>query len=610
VPLPRPYNGNDTLLARGDIALVSDTVLTIAHGADVANATAWTRGEIAFVDAPLPEVLRELGRWYDVAPIAIRKKMLKYYAAGCHHGHARPRRPRGSNVSHTQRLPRELREFLGLPGPQSLLIRGPPGSGKTTLCLALLEAAVGHRILLTSRVSQTELHRGFPWLGENGTLKVQIVDTSTMEASLREIAKLLARPEAIISSTGAESRDLEEFLWLPSPVQEAWSQLPPNAPSILVIDSWDALIEQYIGSAGGPSSNLPDRGEVERILLRRLAKGQAHVVIVLERREESQLDYLVNGVVVTERQTANERLERWLQLPKLRGIRIANGYYPYTVEGARFQCIEPLRAYSAIAKGRFEAEPDPMPGHLWPGSKAFAENFGRLPMGKTTIFETDNELPDQILQLLLAPMVGAVAAVGGRALLIPSPSLSAPEIWESVHGAAASSRLEQGFRVVDVTGQLQGAAKQTAPGLVPMIMPLRAFLPKTKPAAGASEPPETEARRFLTSGGVASAPVLAAIYVSGFVALAAALGTPMTPDQVDSFPAMVQSSLGGGPMHLVLLGRTGVPLFESVRSLAALHIHFRVRQGRVFVYGSKPWTSGLVLAEGTDPAPYDLLKIV
>ncbi len=182
-------------------------------------------------------------------------------------------------MSHTQRLPAELREFLRLPGPQSLLIRGPPGSGKTTLCLALLEAAAGYRILLTSRVSQTELQRGFPWLGENGTFQLQIVDTSAMETNLREVARVLTQPDVVIASTHAESRDLMEFLWLPSPVQEAWSRLPVDAPSILVIDSWDALIEQYLGGAGPHTDELPDRGEVERILLRRLAKGRSHVVI-------------------------------------------------------------------------------------------------------------------------------------------------------------------------------------------------------------------------------------------------------------------------------------------------------------------------------------------
>lgn len=514
-------------------------------------------------------------------------------------------------MSSTQRLPAELREFLALPGPQSLLIRGPPGSGKTTLCLALLEAAAGRRILVTSRVSPEELHRGFPWLGENHVASnIQIVDTTTLEANVREAAHAMRESGGMVQgSSTADARELNEFLWLPSPIQEAWSRMPTDAPAIVVIDSWDALVEQYLGGFGPASGELPDRSEVERILLRQLAKGRAHVVIVLERREESQLDYLVNGVVVTQRELANDRLERWLHLPKLRGIRIENGYYPYTVEAAKFQCIEPIHTYAEFQRGRFEPQPDEIPGYLWPGSRVFADAFGRLPIGKTTLFETDADLQDQVLQLLLAPMIVSVVNVNGRALLIPSPALSAKEIWDSVKGTVPKHRLELGLRVVDVTGQLGATAKQVSPEFARMVMPISALLPS--PAEpGSSEPPDSEVRRFLRSGGVAGSPVLAATFVNGFASLASVLKMPLTADQVDTFPGLVQSALGGSPMHLLMLGRTGAPLFEGLRSLAAIHVHLRVRQGRVFVYGSKPWTPGFVLAEGSDTAPYDLLRVV
>jgi KaiC/GvpD/RAD55 family RecA-like ATPase len=486
------------------------------------------------------------------------------------------------------------------------LVRGPPGSGKTTLCLALLEAATGHRMLLTSRVSQAELHRGFPWLGENGTSNIQIVDTADIEANLREIAHAAVEASQLVDGSSAETRELQEFLWLPSPVQEAWSQLPRDSPSIVVIDSWDALIESYLGGTGPKSVDLPDRAELERILLRQLGKGRSHVVIVLERREESQLDYLVNGVIVTQRELGNERLERWLQLPKLRGIRIANAFYPYTVEAARFQCIEPMRSYSGPERGRFEPEPDAIPGHIWPGSRTFADNFGRLPVGKTSLFETDAEVQDQALQLLLAPVLASVAQLNGRALLIPSPSLSAREIWDSVRGTAPKAKLEQGLRVIDVTGQLKGSAKHSVPDFAPLVLSPEALLPDQSPNAA----PDAEVRRFLNSAATSGGPVFTVVFVGGFTSLATALHIPLTADQIENFPALAQTMLGSSQSHLALAGRTGAPLVESMRSLAALHVHLRVRQGRIFVYGSKPWTSGLVLTDGNDSTPYDLLRIV
>lgn len=512
-------------------------------------------------------------------------------------------------MSLAQRLPAELREFLALPGPQTLLVRGPPGSGKSTLCLALLEAAPGQKLLLTSRVSQPELVRSFPWLGENGSSQLEIVDTSRLESTLREVARVASQTSRVIEMGTGADREFSEFLWLPPPIQDAWSRLPPDGGSIVVIDSWDALIEQYLGGLGPSADSAPDRGEVERILLRQLNRGRAHVVIVLERRDETQLDYLVNGVIVTERQLDHDRLERWLHLPKLRGIRIANGYYPYTVEGARFQCIEPIKAYSLDYRGRFEPEPDSIPGYLWPGSRSFAEVFGRLPLGKSSLFETDGEVPDRLVQTLLAPMIASAANAHGRALLIPSPALSARDIWDSIHGTIPKARIEQGFRVIDVTGQLKSGAKATAPEFADLVLPISALAPvaNAPPGAGSGE---TEVTRFLASAGSAGAPVLAAAHIRGLVALATALRTPITPELIDSFPAAVQTALGGTQLHFVAVGNAGEPLFETLRPLAAIHIHLRVRQGRVFAYGSKPWTSGLVIADGSDTAPYDLLRIV
>jgi KaiC/GvpD/RAD55 family RecA-like ATPase len=518
---------------------------------------------------------------------------------------------RGDRVSLAQRLPTELTDFLALPGPQSLLVRGPPGSGKSTLCLALLEAAAGHRVLVTSRVSHADLARAFPWLGDDGAAHtIQIVDTSQSEERLRDVGMSMARRHELLDTGSPDSKAAAEFLWLPSAVQEAWSRLPENAPAIVVIDSWDALVEQYLGGTSGtPAVDLPDRGEVERILLRALCRSRAHVVIVLERREESQLDYLVNGVIVTQREVSNDRMERWLWLPKLRGIRIANAAYPYTVEAARFQCIEPIKPYTQLKRGPHEREPDVMPGHIWPGSRSFAENFGRLPVGKSTLVETDNEVPDYVLQMFLAPMMSSVVDQNGRVLFIPRPSLSAKEIWDGARVGAPQHKLDQGLRVMDVTGQLEGAARRAAPELAKIVLPVGSLNPADGQAQPPGSSPENEVSRFLASGGTGT-PALAVVHIAGLTSLASTVGSPVTPDIVDSYPAMTQAALGSSGLHMIFVGQTGQPLFEALRSLAAIHLHLRVRQGRVFVYGSKPWTTGLVLTEGSETTAFDLLKIV
>lgn len=510
-------------------------------------------------------------------------------------------------MSSAVRLPNELSDFLSLPGPQTLLIRGPPGSGKSTLCLALLEAARGERVLITNRVPAPELHREFPWLGNNGSSGIKVVDASAPDAFLVDSLKAAAGVSQMVSDSAVDRTSMEEFLLLPPAIQEAWSDIPSERPSVVIVDSWDALVEQYLG---GPRlrSTLPaiDRAEVERMLLRRMSRTRAHLVLVLERREETQLDYLVNGVVVTERELTEGRLERWLRIPKLRGIRVATASYPYTVEGAKFECIEPLRQYSTIHVGRFDPEPDAVPGFLWPGSHTIAEAFGRFPIGKTTLIESDLEVPDQIVQLVMGPAMGYVMSRGGHVVLIPSTTLSADDIWNSIARSVPYGGISETLRVIDVSGQLEQNAKDTRSELLPSIIPTRSMAP---PAPGTSSE-DGEVSRFVRGNVRDGFPSLVVVYLGGLKALASSLKVSLTPEMIDAFPASVQKSFGSARMHLLAVGAPGATFFEPLRSLSAIHLNVRMRLGRAFFYGRKPWTGGYALAESANGGPFGLLRIV
>jgi len=503
------------------------------------------------------------------------------------------------------RLPVELRQFLQLPGPQSLLIRGPPGSGKTTLGLALLEAAAGERVHVSNRVSVSELNREFPWLGQNGSSSIQLVDASDLELSLHGMSQAIAAA-SVVSATGKEKELLSEFLDLPSPIQQAWSLLKPDAPSTVVIDSWDALVEHYLGRRLHAPDPRLDRGEMERILLRVMGRTPSHLILILETEAQSQLDYLVNGVVVTRRELVNDRLERWLHLPKLRGIRIANATYPYTVEGAKFQCIEPLRPYTELHHGTIDPEPDAMPGFLWPGSKSFAEAFGRLGIGRVTLIEVEEEVPDYAVQHLLTPPKAQAVRNGGRVLVIPSPSLSADEIWGPIEGSRPAGHLAEVFRVLDVSGQLErslrGGSKDRLAGLISL-----KALPPPDPAR---DPDDNEISRWLKGGVVGGHPGLVSMYGTGLESLAATMKIPISSEVAANLPASIQNMLGGSSMHLIAVGRADSALFRPIRSLASIHLRVINRQGRVLLYGLKPWTTGFVLAESGNSGPYDLLRIV
>jgi KaiC/GvpD/RAD55 family RecA-like ATPase len=509
-------------------------------------------------------------------------------------------------MSSAVRLPAELREFLALGGPQTLLVRGPPGSGKSTLCLALLEAFAGDRVLVTSRVSQGELRREFPWIGEAGASTIQVVDASSTDPPFKGGFAAATGTQILEEGEPSERRAFEEFLMLPSPVQDAWSRLPPDRPSVVVIDSWDALVEQYLGMRSHHGSDALDRAEVERMLLRRMGRSRSHLILVLEREEQSQLDYLVNGVVVTRRELTEDRLERWLLLPKLRGIRVANSSYPYTVEGAKFQCIEPVRANVDLRGGEIDPEPHPIPRQLWPGSRSFAENFGRLPLGKMSLLEADEDLPDAVLQHLLRPVIGHVMRNGGHVLLVPAASLSSEEIWAGIDGVVPPDQLAKTIRVVDVSRDLGPRVAETRPELAGSVVAASTLIP----SASNPDARDVELTRWLKGEGAGAFPNLVVLYVAGLESLAASLRVAITPDIAASFLGSLQATLGGTNLHLIAIARPETPLAKPIRSLAAIRIRLHTRLGRVFLYGSKPWTPGFVLTEASDGGPYDLLRIV
>lgn len=174
-----------------------------------------------------------------------------------------------------------------------------------------------------------------------------------------------------------------------------------------------------------------------------MAEGPVFLVFVVEDREAGQLEYFVNGVVTTEQLIRDQRMERWLRIDKLRGARIANPSYPFSLEGGRFQCIEPFRTDRRPTSEHREPEPEHLPGLIWPGSTSFASLFGRLPLGKLTLMEQDPAVPLEAVNLLLTPLIGQTLHQGGRVVLVPPPGIDLSDLWEPYQDSIAKEPFVQ-----------------------------------------------------------------------------------------------------------------------------------------------------------------------
>ncbi|MDE1820601.1 MAG: hypothetical protein KGJ23_09470 [Euryarchaeota archaeon] len=499
-------------------------------------------------------------------------------------------------------LPSELSEFLSLPGPQSLLLRGSPGSGKTTLSISLLQGFQGKRVLVTSRVSAAKLEQEFPWLGESGHRSIEVIDTTGATGDSRSTSKAEPRIRELLTGAQPDSEDLRRFLWLPGPMQQAWGAASESAPTIVVVDSWDALVESYLGGASKDGGASPSRVDIERILLERMGSAPIHLVLLLEREGQTPLDYLVNGVVHLKTEFQDERLERWLIFHKLRGIRIANAMYPFSLEGGKFECIEPMRHPESFPSGRAEPEPDAIPGHIWPGSSSYADGFGRLPLGSITMLELDSDVPQSVPYLLFSPTVAQVAGRGGSVLILPDTDADPEVLWGRVQPSLSQRKYLDHVRFVTPT---DGNGAST---LAPTFDRTLIHIGPTNGSGGSKW--EEQLDTFLGEGEGQGAPGFGLFHLSGIHGLTSAYKVPVGPDMIERLPSIVRRLVRDKAMHTVLVGRSGDRLLEALRRVAPSHIRVRMRQGRILLHGRSPWTPTFLLAAGQDHVPYELLRVV
>jgi KaiC/GvpD/RAD55 family RecA-like ATPase len=500
-------------------------------------------------------------------------------------------------MSSVVRVPPELDAFLRLPTPQSLLIRGPPGSGKTMLSLSMLEGFAGRRVYVSLRTSRQSLVDQIPWLGRVPPGDVEVVDAA-METDHVQVHDRSMSTSHPLLEEGGLSREDEEFLWLPSAVQSAWSLTDSRRPTLVIFDSWDAIVDQFFERGLRPGEAVPFRGEIERKLLSRMSRGNILLVLVLERDTPSVLDYHVNGIVETFRQTVEGRLERWLSLPKLRGVSIGTDLYPFTLAHGKFAAITP-----SIPGERYRLEPpvpDPRPEArgMWPGSTDYADGVGRLRSGELTLLELDSAVPREIPRVLVGPMLLQALVDGGRALLISPPSIDPEDAYLALREHVAVETLNERMRVLSAIPPVRAPD-----ALDRMFVPVhRIGWTKVGPAVPLPEDPA-----FLHGAQGSDHPNLIVVYLSGLQALADIADVPVTPATLAGIDAAV---FPNAPVHIVTIGRSGDPRLDVMGPVMETHLRIRCPHGRVFLNGHRPYLAPLVLSQQLSGEPYRLTPVL
>jgi len=238
--------------------------------------------------------------------------------------------PSGKRMS----IPSEIKDFFKIEGGQTLLIKGLPGTGKTTLALEIMNCLCENKngMYISTRIDPHRLYATHPWVKDVIPPKnvVNATQTKLLE-SLKGTGKDLSNYYAVLDFFKVFFDEAEEM----------------DNPMI-IIDSWDAILN-YTSHliAGSQHSFEQNICEFARDL-------DTHLIFVSEFTDVMPLDYIVDGVVTLEQfrlpsfaqESMRTRYVRQIKLDKLRSIKIRQKTYTSTLHEGRFSFFEPYREHN------------------------------------------------------------------------------------------------------------------------------------------------------------------------------------------------------------------------------------------------------------------------
>jgi KaiC/GvpD/RAD55 family RecA-like ATPase len=380
----------------------------------------------------------------------------------------------------TRVLPEELREFFLATGGHSLILRGNAGVGKTTFALQAIEEIdeIDNSFYFSTRVSDALLLTQFPWLA-NKVYGEDIGDSVRTEMLRKQEEELVKEAEEKISSDDDSEGpkrpwfDRMKLVWgtginlrMGQNLQQTRVELEPlekiyealercgNERTLVVMDSVDAMAE----TCGINHASLITTIQKDLVERRR-----ANFIFILESNDR-YLDYLGDGVIELSVSDLHRRRLREMNLLKLRGTRISQPKYLFTLNGARIRTF-PDRPDSVVMRQRWTPIPD-MSGRISLGMRDLDRMMQNgVPPGSIVLIELGPDVPSGACILLEQSMVANFASLGRGVLWLPTRKETSGGARERMSGLIGDERFARQVRIPEVASQIEGADD-------PYIMPI------------------------------------------------------------------------------------------------------------------------------------------
>ncbi len=293
-------------------------------------------------------------------------------------------------------LPDELSAFLAR-DTYSLLIKGGSGTGKTTLALTILRALqpIENLLFLSTKTSPFQLVEDHPWTEE-------IFGPTDGRAGDREDG-------GDVEETLVDAR-LDE----PNVVFERITNvlMDRNAPTV-VIDSWESLGDT-LGSEA-LRTNL-------RVLESWRERAGARFIFVGEDPANSDIDSMVEGVVLLKDRVDEGRRLREMVLSKLRGVQMSRPEYFFTLQGGVFTSFPGYQPQDYRFRNPLPVELDSpfrrSRGH-YPTGYAQLDAFlgGGFPSRSSAMVEIEGEVDPRVGMILLSRTMQLWLSAGNQVIL-------------------------------------------------------------------------------------------------------------------------------------------------------------------------------------------------
>jgi len=270
-------------------------------------------------------------------------------------------------------IPDEIEEFFSKESGSSLIVQGLPGAGKTLFALELLEEFTEFNpIYLSTRVPLDALYEQFPRLKKRYK-ETQLIDACKkfLKTPPNNDIELVENARNFLKMIGYGKKDTEkrvsrvnkyqlEFYGLfdgqdkvtdLNEIILACDKIDSNLPkpSILILDSVEGLCSKY---------RIPEVDLIEMLNEILVSQVNTKLILILEKQYDIGLDYLVDGVITLHYKETNGRLYRSIELNKLRGLKIDQPKYLFTLNNGRFKSFKSFKAKYPKEHKRFKIIPD------------------------------------------------------------------------------------------------------------------------------------------------------------------------------------------------------------------------------------------------------------